>query len=96
MRVVAAIAILSLSPGFCPAADKLTFQDRVELTRGLMAEYAKAKVLVPRARKPLEFDAKGTWDKQAWLNAGEKLGPAARVGDQIPTPTWRCCASTIR
>ncbi|MGA2116936.1 MAG: hypothetical protein ABSH56_19530 [Bryobacteraceae bacterium] len=83
MRVVAAIAILSVSPGFCPAADKLTFQDRVELTRGLMAEYAKAKVLVPRARKPLEFDAKGTWDKQAWADVAHQNGPAARLGDMI-------------
>jgi hypothetical protein len=49
----------------------------------LTAEYAKVKVYMPRSKKPVEFDAKGTWDKQAWLNAGEKLGPAARVGDSV-------------
>ncbi len=65
------------------AAGKLTFDDEVELVRGLSAEYAKAKTYLPRSKKPIEFNADGTWDKQAWLNAGEKLGAAARVGDQI-------------
>ncbi|MGO9896902.1 MAG: hypothetical protein ACLPX8_22100 [Bryobacteraceae bacterium] len=83
MRVVAAIALLSWSPLVCRAAEKLTFQDRVELTRGLMAEYARAKVLVPRSRKPLEFDAQGTWDKQAWAGVAHQNGPAARLGDLI-------------
>lgn len=65
------------------AAGKLTFDDEVELVRGLTAENAKAKTYFPRSRKPIEFDADGKWDKQAWLNAGEKLGPAARVGDAV-------------
>ncbi len=65
------------------AAGKLTYDDEVELVRGLSAEYAKAKTYLPRSKKPIDFNADGTWDKQAWLNAGEKLGPAARVGDQI-------------
>lgn len=83
MRVVAIIALLSSTPSFCNAAEKLTFQDRVELMRGLMAEYAKAKVLVPRAKKPLEFDAKGAWDKLAWAQVAQQNGPAARLGDVI-------------
>jgi hypothetical protein len=49
----------------------------------LNAEYAKVKAYLPRSKKPIDFNADGSWDKQAWLNAGEKLGPAARVGDQI-------------
>ena len=65
------------------AAGKLTFDDEVELVRGLNAEYAKVKTYLPRSKKPIDFNADGTWDKQAWHNAGEKLGPAARVGDQI-------------
>ena len=65
------------------AAGKLTFDDEVELMRGLSAEYAKVKTYLPRSKKPIDFNADGTWDKQAWLNAGEKLGPAARVGDQM-------------
>jgi hypothetical protein len=65
------------------AAGKLTFDDQVELVRGLTAEHAKVKAYLPRSKKPLEYDVNGTWDKQAWLTAGEKLGPAARVGDSI-------------
>jgi hypothetical protein len=82
MRFVAAIAILSaLAP--LRAADKLTFEDRVELMRGLMAEYAKAKVLVPRSRKNLEVNTDGTYDKKAWQTIAKESGPAARVGDMI-------------
>ena len=80
--LVSVVVFASLSFGLF-AAGKLTFDDEVELVRGLSAEYAKVKVYLPRSKKPVEYDAKGTWDKQAWLNAGEKLGPAARVGDQI-------------
>jgi hypothetical protein len=65
------------------AAGKLTFEDEVELIRGLTAENAKAKTYFPRSKKPIEYDSTGKWDKQAWLTAGEKLGPAARVGDDI-------------
>ena len=65
------------------AAGKLTYDDEVELVRGLSAEYAKARAYLPRSRKPLAFNSDGTWDKGEWLTAGEKLGAAARVGDQI-------------
>ena len=50
MRAVAAIAILSVLP--LSAAGKLTPEERIELTRGLTAEYAKAKVLLPRSKPP--------------------------------------------
>ena len=65
MRTTAALAILSLLPAAGISADKLTWQDRVEIARGMIAEYAKVKVLLPRAKKPLEFNADGTWDKNA-------------------------------
>lgn len=65
------------------AAGKLTFDDEVELVRGLNAEYAKAKTYLPQSKKPIDFNADGTWDRHAWLEAGEKLGPAARIGDQV-------------
>jgi hypothetical protein len=71
-----------LAPAY--AVDKkLTEDDRVEILRGLMAEYATAKTILPRAKKPLPFDSNGTWDKQAWADAGKEFGPAARVGDQV-------------
>lgn len=85
MRAVAAIAvmILSLPPWVCRAADSLTEQDRIELVRGLLSEFANAKVLVPRSKKPLEFDSTGTYDKALWSQIAQQSGPAARLGDQV-------------
>jgi len=83
MRAFAIIALLILMPASLPAASKLTWEDRVELTRGLTAEYATVKVMLPRARKALEFDSKGTWDKSAWATVARESGPAARTGDTV-------------
>lgn len=87
MRTAASFAVLALAiPAVAPAlraADKLTFEDRVEITRGLMAEYGKAKVLIPHSKKDLEFNADGTYDKSAWAAIAKESGPAARVGDLI-------------
>ena len=68
-----------------PAAsfEKLTDEDRVEILRGMMAEYATAKIILPRSRKALKFQSKGTWDKAEWAEAGKEFGPAARVGDLV-------------
>ena len=82
MRTIAALGILTLVPAL-GAADKLTWQDRVELDRGLDFEYANVKVLLPRSRKPLEFNADGTWDKAAWAAIATHTGPAAREGDMV-------------
>src|SRR5262252_7695167 len=66
------------------AADaKLTDDDKIEILRGLTAEYATVKTYLPRSRKPLEFDSSGNWDKDKWQQAGRELGPAARVGDLV-------------
>lgn len=83
MRTLAAIALLSLLPALAPAADKLTMEDRIELTRGLLAEYATVKVLLPRSKKPLEFDSNGTYDKKQWDEIAKTGGPAARAGDLV-------------
>jgi hypothetical protein len=84
MRSIAIIAVLSVAPGLLPAANKLTWEDRVELTRGLTAEYATVKVLLPRSRKALEFDAvNGTYDKGVWTSVSREGGPAARTGDLV-------------
>ena len=80
--IVSIVLSASLGAGLY-AAGKLTFDDEVELIRGLTAENAKAKAYLPRSKKPVEYDSNGTWDKQAWLDAGKKLGPAARVGDDL-------------
>jgi hypothetical protein len=86
MRAIATVLLVSAlgaAPVFSRAADKLSFDDRVELTRGLVAEYAKAKVLVPRSKKPLEFNSDGTYDKMEWAEIARESGPAARSGDTI-------------
>lgn len=66
------------------AADqKLTFDDRVEIVRGLMAEYATVKQFLPRSKKPLPFESTGKYDAKAWEEAGKEMGPAARLGDLV-------------
>src|SRR5580765_371508 len=83
MRGYAVIAVLTFTPGLFPAGNKLTWEDRVELTRGLTAEYATAKTLLPRSSKALEFDANSGYDKNQWLAIGREGGPAARTGDMV-------------
>jgi len=83
MRGYAVIAVLTFAPGLFPAGNKLTWEDRVELTRGLTAEYATAKTLLPRSSKALEFDANSGYDKNQWLAIGREGGPAARTGDMV-------------
>jgi hypothetical protein len=86
MRTFATLAILSILAGgwmAVHAADKLTEEDKIDLVRGLMAEYGKAKVLVPRSRKALEIETNGTYDKQQWAQIAHQYGPAARAGDTV-------------
>jgi hypothetical protein len=87
MRTAAVFAVLAVTaPLGVPAlraAEKLTADDRIEIMRGLMAEYGKAKVMIPRSKKNLEFNADGTYDKEAWAEVAKTGGPAARVGDLI-------------
>jgi len=65
------------------ADKKLTDDDRVEMLRGLLSEYATVKTLLPRSPKPLPFQSDGTWDKQFWTQTAQRYGPAARLGDSI-------------
>ena len=44
---------------------KLSVDERLALLRGLTAEYAKAKVLIPRSKKALAVEPTGKWDKDA-------------------------------
>jgi len=69
----------------CPGlrADKLSFDERMEIERGLNAEFATLKVSLPHAKKPLVFHSNGTYDAAAWENAMREAGPAARVGDEV-------------
>lgn len=62
---------------------KLTTDEKMALLRGLTAEYAKAKVLIPRSKKGLGIEPSGKWDKESWEKANVELGPAARVGEMV-------------
>src|ERR1035438_10109884 len=83
MRSYAVVVILTLAPGLLPAGNKFTWEDRVELTRRLTAEYATVKALLPRSHKPLEFDANSGYDKKQWTQIAHESGPAARSGDLV-------------
>jgi hypothetical protein len=82
MRAWTAVFAIFLTP-LAHAADKLTEQDRIELMRGLVAEYATVKQLLPRARKALPFESTGSFDKKEWQAASREYGPAGRVGDLV-------------
>jgi hypothetical protein len=65
------------------AEEKMSFDDRVEIVRGLSAEYATLKAYLPRSKKPLPFESTGAYDAKQWEQIGKELGPAARTGDLI-------------
>lgn len=79
LGVAAAAALLAAAD----KPEKLTPEGRVDLIRGLTAEYATAKVPLPRSKKDLNFDVKGTWDRQEWSAIAREHGPAARTGDLV-------------
>ncbi len=77
----------------CLHADtkKLTQEQRRELVRGLTAEWATAKIVVPViTKKPLPFDSLGSWDEDAWKAENYKNGPAARPAtwSRSPRSKW--------
>ena len=64
-------------------ADRLTEDERIGLLRDLSSEYANAKVAIPRSKKPLEFNADGTYNKMQWHDDVLTMGQAARLGDKV-------------
>ena len=83
-RIWAVLAAVLIAVSALPAdSKKLTSDQRIELLRGLSAEYATIKGQLPRSKKALEFNADGTWDQTKWKAAEQELGLAGRVGDLI-------------
>src|SRR5438105_5738442 len=74
--------LLLMCPAFA-ADEKIGFDDRVEIVRGLTSEYATMKAPLPRSKKPLPFESTGEYDVKVWEEMGKQLGPAARTGDLI-------------
>ncbi|MGE5644731.1 MAG: hypothetical protein ACM336_02955 [Acidobacteriota bacterium] len=85
MRCVLPVALLAAASVSVLQAEsgKLTDEQRVELIRGLTAEYATAKIGLPRSKKTLGVDTEGKYDKAAWDEAARQYGPAARTGDLV-------------
>jgi hypothetical protein len=83
MKIRTFLVVPLLSASLIADSQKLNFDQRVEIVRGLMAEYATVKTFLPRAKKPLVFESTGTYDKKKWEEIGRELGPAARVGDLV-------------
>ena len=71
----AVLSALLIAGNLAWSSEKLTDEDRIEIIRGLTAEYATAKIALPRSKKPLPFESKGALDKAQWAEAGKELGP---------------------
>jgi hypothetical protein len=84
MRIVLFVLLASLLEGALQGAnEKLTPEQRVELIRGLSSEYATVKIMLPRSKRPLEYELGGKFDRDKWDDASKEQGPAARAGDLI-------------
>jgi hypothetical protein len=83
-RFVAVAGLALATVASLQADGKKSAEDqRIELIRGLNFEFATVKAYLPLARKALDFESDGTWDKQKWEQEGREFGPAARIGDQV-------------
>lgn len=81
MRALLCLTLLLLPTSL--TARKLTDDERIVIIRGLTAEYATLKILLPRSKKPLTVESDGTYDKSKWDEVNKQMGPAGRVGDAI-------------
>lgn len=81
-----ALAVLLAGALVLHAADskKQVEAQKLELLRGLDAEYATARTYIPRSKTPLGFEADtGYWNQKGWQELGAQAGPAARTGDMV-------------
>lgn len=78
-----AVSLLHAQKGGADPVRKLTDEEKIELMRGLSAEYATVKVFIPRSKKAVKIASDGTWDKVEWREAGDEYGPVGRVGDLV-------------
>jgi hypothetical protein len=69
--------------GVLHVSDRLTEDEKITLIRDLTAEYANAKVAIPRSKKPLDYNSDGTYDHMAWHDGALTMGQAARLGDKL-------------
>jgi hypothetical protein len=80
----AMIAVVTVGPCLRGDSKKQIEDQRLELLRGLTAEYATAKAYIPRSRTPLLVEASdGYFNQKGWQAIGAEMGPAARSGDLV-------------
>ncbi len=85
-RALSAVSILILLAGARALAEeyKYTPEERIILTRDLTAEFATAKLTIPRSKKALRFDAAtGEADIGQWTDVHAEYGAAAEMGDLV-------------
>jgi hypothetical protein len=68
------IPLIILITAAALAEERLSFDDRVEIVRGLSAEYATFKAYLPKSKKPLPFESTGKYDAKEWEQIGKELG----------------------
>jgi len=84
MRFASALLLLACFAPVRASEPKLSDDERVEILRGLDAEYAKAKVIIPRSARGLPVETDGKYDPAKWAEMGKgQSGPCARVGDMV-------------
>jgi hypothetical protein len=82
--VVALVTLLTAAGGLRGDSKKQAEDQRLELLRGLTAEYATARTYIPRSKTPLLVEASdGYWNQKGWQAIGAESGPAARTGDLV-------------
>jgi hypothetical protein len=80
---IAIVLMVLASSAFAGDYEKLSPRERLDIVRGLASEFATAKILMPRSKKPLPFTIQGAKKEEDWSKAMEEYGPAARKGDVI-------------
>ncbi len=55
----------------------------MEIERGLTADFATARVQLPRSKRALVFHSDGQYDRDAWDDSARVNGTAARLGDEV-------------
>jgi hypothetical protein len=85
-RTLTGVMIMLLSAGASLRGDsKKEIEDqRLELLRGLSAEYATARAYIPRSKTVLVVEGSdGYFNQKGWQAIGAEMGPAARTGDLV-------------
>lgn len=65
------------------SAEKISPEQRAVIVRAMVAERGTAKLIIPRSKKALSIHQEGGRDEDAWEDALDEYGPAARVGDLL-------------